>query len=488
MRSGWRTRKLKEIATKIGSGSTPRGGESVYKFSGVPLIRSMNVHFAGFKHDGLAYLDQQEAAKLNHVTVQANDVLLNITGASIGRVTTAPESLAGSRVNQHVCIIRPTVDLSPRFLAHYLASPAQQAQVMNVQVGVTRQALTKTMIENWEIPLPALDEQREIVAEIEKQFTRLEAGVAGLRRVQANLKRYRATILKAACEGKLVPTEAELAREEGRSYETGAQLLERCLSKRSEKCGKGKFKETLILHIPRYPELPEGWVAASIETLCKIVDGDRGKEYPRKEDFLADGFCLFLNTKNVRPNGFRFDEKQFISQEKNDRLRQGKLERGDIVVTSRGTIGNVALYDETVFYDCVRINSGMFILREFGDVLDAKYFSWYLRSPAVAHQIENERSGTAQPQLPIRDFRTFIICFPCRPEQKRIVEEIERKLSVVDQLEAVVNANLQRAARLRHSILQQAFEGKLLDTQRGSLAAGNSQEDDAQHRTRLATE
>ena len=84
----------------------------------------------------------------------------------------------------------------------------------------------------------------EIVAEIEKQFTRLEAGVAGLRRVQANLKRYRAAVLKAACEGKLVPTEAELARQEGRTYETGAQLLERILTERRQKWnGKGNYKE-----------------------------------------------------------------------------------------------------------------------------------------------------------------------------------------------------------------------------------------------------
>ena len=94
------------------------------------------------------------------------------------------------------------------------------------------------------VPVAPLDEQREIVAEIEKQFTRLEAGVAGLRRVQANLKRYRAAVLKAACEGKLVPTEAELARQEGRTYETGAQLLERILSERRQKLsGKGKYKE-----------------------------------------------------------------------------------------------------------------------------------------------------------------------------------------------------------------------------------------------------
>ena len=102
--------------------------------------------------------------------------------------------------------------------------------------------MTITKLE--EFPVRSYDEQREIVAEIEKQFTRLEAGVAGLRRVQANLKRYRAAVLKAACEGKLVPTEAELARQEGRTYETGAQLLERILTERRQKwSGKGKYKE-----------------------------------------------------------------------------------------------------------------------------------------------------------------------------------------------------------------------------------------------------
>ena len=106
------------------------------------------------------------------------------------------------------------------------------------------------------------------MAEIEKQFTRLEAGVAGLRRVQANLKRYRAAVLKAACEGKLVPTEAELARQEGRSYETGAQLLERILTERRQKWnGKGKYKEPAKSNATNLPPLPDGWVWASIEQL-----------------------------------------------------------------------------------------------------------------------------------------------------------------------------------------------------------------------------
>src|SRR4029450_10572441 len=116
-------------------------------------------------------------------------------------------------------------------------------------------------IRDLQIPiLEHLDEQREIVAEIEKQFTRREAGVAGLRHVQANLKRYRAAVLKAACEGKLVPTEAELARQEGRTYETGAQLLERILTERRQNWqGRGNFVEPAAPDTTTFPKLPEDW-------------------------------------------------------------------------------------------------------------------------------------------------------------------------------------------------------------------------------------
>jgi len=159
----WRTVKLGSVTSKVGSGATPRGGEAVYKKSGIPLIRSMNVHFDGFHHDGLVYIDNDEASLLGHVEVQSGDVLFNITGASIGRVTTAPADMAGARVNQHVCIIRPTNELAPRFLSYFLRSPDQQALVGSNQIGGTRQAVTKAMLLKWDIHLPPLVEQERIL-------------------------------------------------------------------------------------------------------------------------------------------------------------------------------------------------------------------------------------------------------------------------------------------------------------------------------------
>jgi type I restriction enzyme, S subunit len=166
----WPTVPLGEITEKIGSGSTPRGGEESYKSSGVPLVRSMNVHDGEFFYDGLAFLDDQQAEALRHVTLQAGDVLLNITGASVARVCKLPEQLSGGRVNQHVSIVRPDPRrLDPGFLAHLLRAPEAKARLLRVAgAGATREAITKSQIEEFGIPLPALDEQRRIAAILDK--------------------------------------------------------------------------------------------------------------------------------------------------------------------------------------------------------------------------------------------------------------------------------------------------------------------------------
>ncbi|MGB4848041.1 MAG: restriction endonuclease subunit S [Saprospiraceae bacterium] len=155
--------KLKELTTKIGSGSTPSGGKNTYHKSGTPLIRSMNVHFGGFAYDGLAFINEAQAKKLNNVIVQTNDVFLNITGASIGRVAIAPLEMNGARVNQHVCILRTKDNLIPQFLEIFLSSPLIQNWIQDIQVGATREALTKVKIEQIIIPIPSVADQTKMI-------------------------------------------------------------------------------------------------------------------------------------------------------------------------------------------------------------------------------------------------------------------------------------------------------------------------------------
>lgn len=184
--SGWESLPLSQLTTKIGSGATPRGGESSYKEVGTALIRSQNVHDLEFAWPGLARIDDGQADELANVAVQPGDVLINITGASVNRVCEVPESVLPARVNQHVAILRPEKSLlDPAFLVHVLRRRDLKAALdVLAGGGTTRQALTKSQLEAFEIPIPAIDEQRRICAVLESIAT-----VIARSRVETNLLR-----------------------------------------------------------------------------------------------------------------------------------------------------------------------------------------------------------------------------------------------------------------------------------------------------------
>lgn len=195
--------------------------------------------------------------------------------------------------------------------------------------------------------------------------------------------------------------------------------------------------------------------------LLQIVDGDRGKNYPKKSDFLEDGYCLFMNTKNVRKDGFHFDQTMFITKQKDEALGKGRLKRGDVVLTTRGTIGNIGLYNSDVPYNVIRINSGMLIFRTNKDLLLPEYLFELLRSGFVKSQIEKRVSGAAQPQLPIKTLVNFSLPLPKSLNQQReIVEKIRLFNLETKMLEKIYKKKVAHFTELKQSILHQAFTGK----------------------------
>ena len=159
-----------------------------------------------------------------------------------------------------------------------------------------------------------------------------------------------------------------------------------------------------------------------IAQLADIIDGDRGKNYPKQNEFSHEGYCLFLNAGNVTPDGFSFEENSFITQEKDDLLRKGKLQRGDIVYTTRGTVGNAAFYSEAVPFDNIRINSGMVILRCNEDIVDKRYLYHILKSEHFRPYFKKYCTGSAQPQLPIMNFSKIELNIPEIQTQRRIAD------------------------------------------------------------------
>jgi type I restriction enzyme S subunit len=470
----WEQRPLKSLAMKIGSGSTPAGGRESYFSEGIPLIRSMNVHFRGFVDTGLVFLSDQQAKLLSNVIVQPDDVLLNITGASIGRVTTAPSEMAGARVNQHVTIIRPSKELLPSFLSLFLASPSVQRMIDDVQVGATRQALTKGMIEQFEIPLPPLAEQKRIVAKVDELMAlcdRLEAQQqerqtrhAALARASlarfaeaptpANLhflfhKSYtippadlRKSILTLAVQGKLVkqdPNDEPASNLITRAQEERRQLVEAGIVKRvkplEEKGGADEFLE-----------LPANWAFCCLDDIAlKITDGEHAT--PARED---EGHYL-LSARNVRDGFIDVADVDYVGTEEFERIRKRcDPDAGDILLSCSGSVGRVAVVDADNKYAMVR--SAALIKHSQANV-DSHYLSLALRSPRLQRQIERSSKQSAQANLFIEPIRRLVAPIPPLAEQRRIVAKVDQLMAFVDELETQLAASRATAKNLLEALV-----------------------------------
>ncbi len=174
----WNTDVLKDICTKIGSGSTPRGGKESYIDEGISLIRSMNVHNAYFEYKDLAHITLDQAEKLNNVVVEHDDLLFNITGASVARCCVVPSDVLPARVNQHVCILRCREKINPIFLQGLLVNENYQGKLLQIaKSGATREAINKQQLESLEIMIPPLELQNQFasfVQEIDKSRSRIQ--------------------------------------------------------------------------------------------------------------------------------------------------------------------------------------------------------------------------------------------------------------------------------------------------------------------------
>ncbi len=203
----WKVKKLKYFVKKIGSGVTPRGGASVYLTSGIPLLRSQNIHFDGLRLDDVAYISNDTHNEMSNSKVISGDVLLNITGASIGRCYYITEALGEANVNQHVCIIRPNKKLCSQFLYYILRSFVGQVQIKIEQTGSGREGLNFEALKNFIIPETEIDEQTAIVQYIEKEIARINAKVGKAKKLIELLEEYRTALISEVVTGKIKVTE-----------------------------------------------------------------------------------------------------------------------------------------------------------------------------------------------------------------------------------------------------------------------------------------
>ena len=219
----WPVERVKDLAIKIGSGVTPDGGSAGYLDEGIPLLRSQNVHFDGLRLDDVAFIAPETHREMRNSQLKPRDVLLNITGASIGRCSYVPDDFGEGNVNQHVCIIRPGHRLHYRFLAEYLSSPMGQGQIMSTFTGASRQGLSHKDLGLIRIPAPSIETQNEVVASLNtaeeqrsKLFSNIESQIA-------TLIDYRKSLIHECVTGQRRISEADVAKVE-RTLEQAAGL------------------------------------------------------------------------------------------------------------------------------------------------------------------------------------------------------------------------------------------------------------------------
>ncbi len=319
------------------------------------------------------------------------------------------------------------------------------------------------------IPLPPLSEQRRIVTKIEELFTKLDAGVSELKKTQAQLKRYHQSVLKTACEGKLVPTEAELAKAEGRDYEHAEVLLGRILKERREKADKGmKYKEPEPPDTSRMPKLPEGWGYTRLELSCNLITKGESPNW-QGFDYVDEGIP-FIRSENVLWGNINLSNYVKIPEEFHKKLKRSHIMPNDVLINLVGaSIGRCGIVPSSI--TDANINQAVALIRLNYSLLPS-YLMHLLLSPQLQKKIHSGKVETARPNISLEDLRQLVVPVPPLAEQRRIVAEVERRLSIADGVEKTAGQSLAQAQRLRQSILKKAYEGRLVAQDASDEPAG----------------
>lgn len=384
--------KLGEVCTIV-SGSTPKTSVTSYWDGNIKWITPAELNEDTFYiMDSVRHITEEGKEKTGLSYLPTGTVILS-SRAPIGKTAIADcEMCCNQGFKNLIC----SDAIYNEYLYFFLKSKTDYLNSLGR--GATFKEISKSIVESIEIPLPEVNQQKEIA----EKFKKLEQLIS-LRKQQ--------------------------------------------LAKLDELV-KARFVEMFGDPADNVNNLP----ASPMTAICQIIDGDRGKNYPKQEEFSDSGFCLFLNAKNVTAQGFSFENCTYITEEKDALLRNGKLCRGDVVLTTRGTIGNLAFYDTSVPYENIRINSGMVILRMNKQVVSEIFFieQFKMQLDSIKSRIA---SGSAQPQLPISTMNKIEMILPPIELQNQFAAFVER----VSQQKQTVQQSLEKLELMKKALMQEYF-------------------------------
>lgn len=417
---GWEITKIKYGVIKVGSGKTPSGGAEVYTDSGVLFLRSQNVYDCALVLDNPTYISYETDATMKSTRVLPNDVLLNITGASIGRCCVVPETLGAANVNQHVCIIRTDSSFFlPKFMQYFWVSHLGRYAISLFQTGGNREGLSFDAIRSTPIPYLSISEQSKIVTYLDSECSRIDAM---LTKTHASIEEYKklkqAVITQAVTKG---------VRGEREMKDSGVEWI---------------------------GEIPKEWSVSKIKRLhCGLTDGTHGT-YNRVES----GYIL-LSSKNVRDNGIKIGTNEsYISEfDFKSITSNGFPQKNDLLLCCIGaSIGRCALYE---FEESMAFQRSVIFIR-CNDKILPKMMLYNLRSNHTLLQEQLLVNQSAQAGLYQGLVSELFVTLPPLDEQQEIADYLDVKCAEIDRLIAKKEQLVKELEGYKKSLIYEVVTGK----------------------------
>lgn len=482
---GWEFERVGNLVSKLGSGSTPRGGKNAYVEEGIPFLRSQNVWNDGLKLDDIAYIPSDTHEKMENTKVLPGDVLLNITGASLGRSTIFPDELIEANVSQHVTIIRLLVPEMARFIHLGILSPMVQKLVWGRQVGMAIEGLSKKVLEMFEFPIPPIEEQHRIVAKVDELMVlcdqleqQTEASLTAhetlvetllgalinaenhtsfqqawqriaqhfdtLFTTEHSIDQLKQTILQLAVQGKLVPQDS--------GDEPACVLLEKIAAEKDrliKEAGLKTSAKEIVENNAKFITVPPGWEWVRLGNLAKFIDY-RGKT-PNK----VDAGVRLITAKNVRFGYIDLEPEEFISEEEYKKWMTRGLPRvGDLLFTPEAPLGNVAKVElDEKFALAQRAICFQLHRPEL-----ASYLRLFIMSSYFQFQLLENATGMTATGIKASRLKEIPIAIPPLREQYRMVGKVDELIAHCDQLKIGLNAAKSNQIKLAEVLALQGGE------------------------------
>ena len=490
---GWEFCRLGDITKKLGAGSTPLGGSSVYQESGIKFIRSQNVWNNGLKLENIAYISSEIHERMNGTFVEPGDILLNITGASIGRSSVVPDDFDDGNVNQHVSIVRLIAKATREYLHLCIISPYIQALVMSEQVGISREGLSMTRLKEFLIPIPPLVEQKLIVSKVDelmslcdklearrqkKQELQSKLNSAALDRMFSaenqeefkqnwqricdnfdllydnpeNVGKLKQAILQLAVQGKLV--------EQNPEDEPASGLIEKIEAERERLVKKGEIKKNKPrphIEAAEMPyDLPETWEWGRVDEVAKNVEYGTSEKASEVESGIP-----VLRMNNVQNGKIVYDDLKYVSESIKD-LPRLFLKHNDLLfnrTNSYELVGKTGIFkgeDDIFTFASYLIRISLFNEHIIPDYFNMSLNSGYFRKTQIETELTQQ---CGQANFNGTKLKNSLIPLPPLEEQKRIVEKVEQLMGLCDELELKLRKGRENSGKLMETVVKGLLEG-----------------------------